>query len=245
MPGSARPAGRDGAGTSRRGGALAEHDAGAGFRRRGEGPPAPRSGCCDLGGASRRAAPVRLRHSRRAGCRPRCRRRAARRLASEPRYSAAHLAPSRRCPYGGARCRRSRARPSVLAGRRGDSRDHSRAAARAAASGRVVAARPGGLLLEPTGDGGHSELLVREQNSMGAGPGDLVVAERVAGVALGRGRAKVIGGWASPTSRARSPCSPRRASACRSRSRRRPRQRLPRRSRSRWASGSTCVRCLS
>ena len=51
---------------------------------------------------------------------------------------------------------------------------------------------PGGLLLEPTGDGGHSELLVREQDSMGAGPGDLVVAERVAGVALGRGRAKVI-----------------------------------------------------
>jgi ribonuclease R len=51
---------------------------------------------------------------------------------------------------------------------------------------------PSGLLLEPTGDGGRSELLVREQDSMGAGPGDLVVAERVAGAPLGRGRAKVI-----------------------------------------------------
>ncbi len=51
---------------------------------------------------------------------------------------------------------------------------------------------PGGLLLEPTGDGGRGELLVREQDSMGARPGDLVVAERVAGAALGRGRARVI-----------------------------------------------------
>jgi ribonuclease R len=51
---------------------------------------------------------------------------------------------------------------------------------------------PGGLLLEPTGNGARLELPVREQDAMGAGPGDLVVAERIAGGALGRGRAKVI-----------------------------------------------------
>ena len=50
---------------------------------------------------------------------------------------------------------------------------------------------PDGLLLEPTGDGVRG-LLVREQDSLGAGAGDLVVAERVAGAVLGRGRAKVI-----------------------------------------------------
>jgi ribonuclease R len=51
---------------------------------------------------------------------------------------------------------------------------------------------PDGLLLEPTGDGARSELLVSAQDSLGAGPGDLVVAERIAGALLGRGRAKVI-----------------------------------------------------
>ncbi len=51
---------------------------------------------------------------------------------------------------------------------------------------------PDGLLLEPTGDGVRGGLLVREQDSLGAGAGDLVVAERVAGAVLGRGRAKVI-----------------------------------------------------
>ena len=50
----------------------------------------------------------------------------------------------------------------------------------------------GGLRLEPTGDGGRRELLVREQDSAGAGPGELVIAERLAGAALGLGRAKVI-----------------------------------------------------
>ena len=51
---------------------------------------------------------------------------------------------------------------------------------------------PDGLRLEPTGNGGRRELLVREQDRAGAGPGDLVVAERLAGSALGPGRAKVI-----------------------------------------------------
>jgi ribonuclease R len=51
---------------------------------------------------------------------------------------------------------------------------------------------PDGLRLEPTGNGGRRELLVREQDRAGAGPGDLVVAERLAGSALGAGRAKVI-----------------------------------------------------
>ena len=51
---------------------------------------------------------------------------------------------------------------------------------------------PEGLILEPTGDGGRRELLVREQDRNGAGPGDLVVAERLAGSALGLGRAKVV-----------------------------------------------------
>jgi ribonuclease R len=51
---------------------------------------------------------------------------------------------------------------------------------------------PDGLRLEPTGNGGRRELLVREQDSMGAAPGNLVVAERIAGAALGLGRAKVI-----------------------------------------------------
>jgi ribonuclease R len=51
---------------------------------------------------------------------------------------------------------------------------------------------PDGLRLEPTGDGGRRELLVREQDSAGAGPGELVVAERLPGSALGLGRAKVI-----------------------------------------------------
>jgi ribonuclease R len=51
---------------------------------------------------------------------------------------------------------------------------------------------PDGLRLEPTGNGGRRALLVREQDRAGAGPGDLVVAERLAGSALGPGRAKVI-----------------------------------------------------
>ena len=51
---------------------------------------------------------------------------------------------------------------------------------------------PEGLRLEPTGNGGSRELLVRQQDSGGAGPGDLVVAERIAGGALGFGRAKVV-----------------------------------------------------
>jgi ribonuclease R len=51
---------------------------------------------------------------------------------------------------------------------------------------------PDGLRLEPTGNGGRRELMVREQDSGGAGPGDLVVAERVSGPALGPARAKVI-----------------------------------------------------
>jgi ribonuclease R len=51
---------------------------------------------------------------------------------------------------------------------------------------------PGGLLLEPTGNGARLELPVREQDAMGAGPGELVVAERIAGAVLGRGGAKVI-----------------------------------------------------
>ena len=51
---------------------------------------------------------------------------------------------------------------------------------------------PNGLRLEPTGNGGRHELVVREQDSMGAAPGELVVAERIAGAALGLGRAKVI-----------------------------------------------------
>jgi ribonuclease R len=51
---------------------------------------------------------------------------------------------------------------------------------------------PEGLRLEPTGDGGRQELLVREADSAGAGPGELVVVERAAGRALGLGRAKVI-----------------------------------------------------
>jgi ribonuclease R len=49
-----------------------------------------------------------------------------------------------------------------------------------------------GLRLEPTGEGARRELLVRDQDSMGAGPGELVVAERVAGAVLGLGRTKVI-----------------------------------------------------
>jgi ribonuclease R len=49
---------------------------------------------------------------------------------------------------------------------------------------------PDGLRLEPTGEGGRRELLVREQDRNGAGPGDLVVAERLAGAGLGR--AKVV-----------------------------------------------------
>jgi ribonuclease R len=51
---------------------------------------------------------------------------------------------------------------------------------------------PDGLRLEPTGNGGRRELLVREQDSMGAGSGELVVAERLPGDALGRARAQVI-----------------------------------------------------
>jgi ribonuclease R len=51
---------------------------------------------------------------------------------------------------------------------------------------------PDGLRLEPTGEGARRELLVREQDSMGAGPGELVVAERIAGAVLGIGRAKVV-----------------------------------------------------
>jgi ribonuclease R len=51
---------------------------------------------------------------------------------------------------------------------------------------------PGGLRLEPTGEGARRELVVREQDSMGASPGELVVAERIAGAALGRARAKVV-----------------------------------------------------
>ncbi len=51
---------------------------------------------------------------------------------------------------------------------------------------------PEGLRLEPTGNGGGRELLVSDRDSGGAGPGDLVVAERVASAALGFGRAKVI-----------------------------------------------------
>src|SRR5690606_2342163 len=49
-----------------------------------------------------------------------------------------------------------------------------------------------GLVLEPTGNGGRRELLVREEDSGGAAPGDLVIAERIAGAALGPGRAKVV-----------------------------------------------------
>jgi ribonuclease R len=51
---------------------------------------------------------------------------------------------------------------------------------------------PDGLRLEPTGEGARRELLVRDQDSMGAGPGELVVVERIAGAVLGLGRAKVI-----------------------------------------------------
>ena len=51
---------------------------------------------------------------------------------------------------------------------------------------------PDGLRLEPTGDGVRRELAVRAQDSMGAAPGELVVAERIAGAALGPGRAKVV-----------------------------------------------------
>jgi ribonuclease R len=51
---------------------------------------------------------------------------------------------------------------------------------------------PEGLRLEPTGNGARRELLVREEDSGGAGPGDLVVAERIAGAPLGFGRAQVV-----------------------------------------------------
>jgi ribonuclease R len=51
---------------------------------------------------------------------------------------------------------------------------------------------PDGLILEPTGNGGRRELLVREQDQNGAGAGDLVVAERLSGSALGLGRARVV-----------------------------------------------------
>ena len=51
---------------------------------------------------------------------------------------------------------------------------------------------PEGLRLQPTGDGGGRELLVSERDRAGAGPGDLVVAERMGGAALGFGRAKVV-----------------------------------------------------
>src|SRR5690606_6007456 len=49
-----------------------------------------------------------------------------------------------------------------------------------------------GLVLEPTGNGGRRELLVREEDSLGAAPGDLVIAQRIGGPALGLGRAKVV-----------------------------------------------------
>jgi ribonuclease R len=51
---------------------------------------------------------------------------------------------------------------------------------------------PEGLRLEPTGNGGGRELLVSAKDSGGAGPGDLVVAERIGAAALGFGRAKVV-----------------------------------------------------
>jgi ribonuclease R len=51
---------------------------------------------------------------------------------------------------------------------------------------------PDGLRLEPTGEGARRELLVRNQDSMDAGPGELVVAELLAGAMLGLGRAKVV-----------------------------------------------------
>jgi ribonuclease R len=51
---------------------------------------------------------------------------------------------------------------------------------------------PDDLILEPTGDGARHELVVREQDRNDAGRGDLVVAERLAGSALGLGRARVI-----------------------------------------------------
>jgi ribonuclease R len=56
----------------------------------------------------------------------------------------------------------------------------------------LVQRGPEGLRLEPTGEGARRELLVREQESMDARPGELVVAERIPGAALGLGRAKVV-----------------------------------------------------
>ena len=78
---------------------------------------------------------------------------------------------------------------------------------------------------------GVARLLVRQQDSGGAGPGDLVVAERIAGAALGSAGRRWSSVSGARTSRARSHCSRRRPLGCRSPSRRRSRRRLPQRSR--------------
>ena len=120
------------------GGALSEHDLARAFGVKGRDRLRLKRMLRDLEEDGRGAlapAPVRRAAERRRARsrRTRCRWRAARPPRLRARgHAAAHPAPCRRRPRGGARCRRSGARPSVLAGRRGHGRDHPPAAARAA-----------------------------------------------------------------------------------------------------------------
>ena len=122
-----------------------------------------------------RAAPVRRAAERRGarGRRARCRWRAARAPRLRARgHAAAHPAARRRCPRG--RRRASAIGCSPVCRWQGDEAAAEIIRVLRREPRRLVGLLqrgPGGLLLEPTGDGGRGELLVREQDSVRRRPG--------------------------------------------------------------------------